>query len=110
MRRRYTEAQRKSLLDEWRNTGESLRAVAKRRGIEPSTAYQWSRRSAEGRAKREPSSKVSFAQIVRASGAPPATASPCVLVRIGCAVIQVGEGFDGERLREVLGALARELG
>ncbi|MFC1643362.1 transposase, partial [Myxococcota bacterium] len=68
MKRRYTEVQRKSLLDEWRKTGESLGAVAKRRGIELRTAYQWSRRAGEGRAKGDPRCKVSFAQIVRTRG------------------------------------------
>ncbi|MFZ5892543.1 MAG: transposase, partial [Myxococcota bacterium] len=41
MRRRYTAEQREQLVSEVRSTGESAGKVARRLGVNPSTAYLW---------------------------------------------------------------------
>lgn len=74
--------------------GATVRVVAKRMGITPSSAYLWMKASA-GAASRAPM----FARVV-----PARTSS--LRLQVGCAAVVVEAGFDAELLRQVVAALS----
>lgn len=98
MRKRYTAAERQRFLDEVRDSGESVEAVAKRFGIGKSTAYKWQQRTKGGSSPSKPDPKPKFARVVPAS-------RPAIVVQIGRAMLRVEAGFDAELLRCVVAAL-----
>lgn len=112
MRKHYTDEQRAELVRLVLDEALSLRRGAARLDVADSTAYHWVKRAAvaRGRAKRQsrsnpppPGDRVAptFVQLMRAG------ASRSVLhVRIGAAVLEVGNAFDAELLRQVVAALA----
>ena len=74
--------------------GETVRVVAKRMGVTPSSAYLWMKA-----AEPAPSART-FARVV------PARVSSLRL-QVGCsAVVVVEAGFDAELLRQVVAALS----
>jgi transposase-like protein len=94
MRKRYTAADRKRFLEEVRATGDSVRVVAERQGVNVSTAYLWSK------ASREEQPRVPrFAKLVKSQ------ASSSVIVEVGAAKLRVEPGFDADLLRAVITAL-----
>ncbi len=90
MRKRYTAEQRERLTAEVRATGERVIVVAKRMGVDPSSAYLWM--------KAAPARAPVFARVV------PARASS-VRIQLGGAAVVVEAGFDAELLRQVVAAL-----
>ena len=102
MTKRYSEAQRRSVFEEQKRTGQPLRVVAKRLGINEATAYQWARQN-KGRAGRPTAlTKVSFAQVVRAAPV------SWLVVEVGRAAIRVPREFNAEHLSRVVQALSGE--
>ncbi len=102
MNQRYSEAQRRGLFEEQQRTGESLRAVARRLGIHEAAAYEWARQNKRGAGKATPLTRVSFAQVVRA------TPVSWLVVEVGRVAIRVPREFDAEHLRRVVQALSGE--
>jgi len=99
-------AERARLIAAWRASGLSTTAFARRRGIPPSTVYQWL--AADVRA-RQP---IRIAQVVRR--APPADSAvavaPALVVELGGARIRVSAGFDRSVLAAVLDVLEPRVG
>ena len=82
-------------MEELSTSGESVKAVAKRLGIGPSTAYDWQR----GRGSRPKRAKSpTFARVVPKS-------KPGLVLEIGAGRIRLEPGLDPELLRSVLAAL-----
>ena len=73
--------------------GETVRVVAKRMGVTPSSAYLWMK------AAKPASSAPTFARVV------PARVSSLRL-QVGCAAVVVEAGFDAELLKQVVAALS----
>jgi transposase-like protein len=94
MRKQYTAEQREKLIAEVRATGETVRVVATRLGVTPSSAYLWMK----GAATPAPSPPV-FARVV------PARARS-LRVDVGGAALVVERGFDVELLRQIVAALS----
>ena len=101
--KRYTKAQRRRVMADWRKTGDPLCRVAKRCGVGVGAAYYWAKQEGSSQGKRSAAvQEVEFAQLVRAS----AEVGTTLEVRIGRAAIRVARDFDPEHLRrlvEVLG-------
>ena len=96
MRRRYTAEQREQLVSEVRATGDSAGKVAKRLGVNPSTAYLWVQAA---------SAAPAFARVVRATPGLTFTGNSALVVTVGSAAIRVESGFDPGLLRAVVDAL-----
>jgi transposase-like protein len=92
MRKQYTAEQREKLTAAVR-AGESVRTVATRMGVTPSSAYLWMKEAAAV------SSAPTFARVV------PARVSSLRL-QLGGGVVVVEAGFDPELLRQVVAALS----
>ncbi len=99
--KRYTKAQRRRVMEDWRKTGDPLCRVAKRCGVGVGAAYYWAKQEGSSRGKRSAVQEVKFAQLVRAS----AEVAPTLEVRIGRAAIRVAKDFDPEHLRRLVEAL-----
>src|SRR5688572_17167224 len=97
MGKRHEAKVRARLIEEVRASGDSVKAVAERMGVNESTAYFWMKRA---RALKSPE----FAIVVPTRGAKPAT----VCIEIGRAVIRLERGFDAGLLNEVVSALSRQ--
>jgi transposase-like protein len=97
MRKRYTAEQRERLVAEVRRTGDSVRVVAERLGVTPSSAYLWMKEATEAR----PSTPV-FARVVPSG----TTVGQSVTLEVGRARVRVEVGFDAELLRQVVSALS----
>jgi transposase-like protein len=91
MRRRYTDDERRELVELVKSGRATTREAAARLGVTASTAYWWMKR-----AHGEPT----FVRLVRAS-----EAEAAIAVRVGRAEIEVRRGFDVELLRAVVEAL-----
>jgi transposase-like protein len=102
MTKRYSEAQRRSLFEEQKRTGQPLRVVAKRLGNNEATAYQWARQNKRRPGRSTALARVSFAQVVRA------TPVSWLVVEVGRAAIRVPRDFDAEHLCRVVQALSGE--
>lgn len=92
MRKQYTAEQREKLIAEVR-AGETVRVVAKRMGVTPSSAYLWMK------AATPASSAPMFARVM------PARLSSLRL-QVGGAAVVVDAGFDADLLRQVVAALS----
>lgn len=92
MRKQYTAEQREKLITGVR-AGETVRAVATRMGVTPSSAYLWMK--AAGVASTAPT----FARVV------PARVSSLRL-EVGGGAVVVEAGFDAELLKQVVAALS----
>jgi transposase-like protein len=97
MGKRYEAKVRARLIDEVRASGNSVKAVAERMGVNESTAYFWMKRA---RAIKAPE----FAIVVPTRGAKSAP----VCIEIGRAVIRLERGFDAELLHEAVSVLSRQ--
>ena len=97
MRRRYTAEQREQLVSEVRSTGASARKVAKRLGVNPSTAYLWVQAAEDAPA---------FARVVPTRSRVTETSSGSALVvRVGRAEVRVEPGFAADLFRALVNAL-----
>lgn len=96
MRKQYTAEQRERLVSEVRKTGESVRVVAERLGVTPSSGYLWMKEAAAA-GRSEPA----FAKVVRS-----AAKGQSLTLEVGRARVRVEAGFDAALLREVVLALS----
>jgi transposase-like protein len=99
--KRYTKAQRRRVIEDWRKTGDPLCRVAKRCGVGVRTAYYWAKQEGSSQNKQSVKQEVKFAQLVRAT----AEVAPTLEVKIGRAAIRVAKDFDPEHLRRLVDAL-----
>jgi transposase-like protein len=99
--KRYTKAQRRRVIEDWRKTGDPLCQVAKRCGVGVGAAYYWAKQEGSSRGQQSAVQEVSFAQLVRAT----AEVAPTLEVKIGRAAIRVAKDFDPEHLRRLVEAL-----
>jgi transposase-like protein len=97
MGKRYEAKARVRLIEAVRASGEPIKTIAERMGVNESTAYYWMKRA---RAIKAPE----FALVVPTGGAKPAT----VCIEIGRAVIRLERGFDPGLLHEVVSVLSRQ--
>ena len=106
-RRRWSESDGRAMVEAFRRSGDSIRAFARRHGLDPQRVRRWVARLDGGAGTREAGEPVSFAP-VRLIVPEGAEASPAagLEVAIGGAVIRVGRDFDEELLRRVVHALA----
>jgi transposase-like protein len=112
VRRRYTEKQRRELIDLVTVERTSISEAAARLGVPLSTASYWARKAAKQTQKppkatqaRKPAkprsgSTPAFVQVIRSDAA-----TARVEVRIGRTVIRLRRGFDAELLRAVIAVL-----
>jgi hypothetical protein len=101
-----TEARWAQRVRAWKASGATAQEFAQGRGYAASTLLWWSSRL--GSRVREVSSKAvaaSSVRMVRAVLVSPRCPPQPLLVRVGCASVEVRRGFDGPLLREVVEAL-----
>jgi transposase-like protein len=97
MRRNFTEAERRELIQGVTKRWESVPEAAARLGVSVSTAYGWVRAATKVKATcNEPT----FVQLVPAN-----MRDARLVVRVGEVEIEVRAGFDGALLRSVVEAL-----
>ncbi len=103
-RRKWTEADARAALAEWRRSGESEFAFARQRGFSPQRLRYW--RSRLGAAPIQSSAPPAFVAVempVAARGAP----RPKIEIHIGAMSVCVREDLAVEHLARIVGALAR---
>ncbi|HEX7501700.1 MAG TPA: transposase [Polyangia bacterium] len=115
MRLRYTREQRSKLVELVAGGNATVAEAATKLGVGESTAYDWVKQElteVRGMRKRPVPRRVAggdarpmFARLVSS-----AAVDVGVGIRVGGAEIQVRQGFDGELLRAVVKALAKEAG
>ena len=98
MRRKFTETERRRFFAELDRSGESAGRVARRLGLNASTAYRW----AASRVDDGPT----FARVVRAADVQASSGPSCLVVEVGSARIVVEPEFDPKLLRAVVVALS----
>jgi hypothetical protein len=100
--RKWTEAEARAALEEWRRSGESELGFARGRGFSPQRLRYWRDRLGTS-AKREstPPAFVALSMPVVAQ------ATPKIEVHIGAVAVCVREDVDAEHLARLVGALAR---
>lgn len=92
-----------ALLAEIERSGESVAALARRRGLSTWKLYR-SRGASAGSRPRQHRSKP--AELVPVRVVPPVGAAPLELALAGCHVLRIPAGFDEAELRRLLGVLA----
>jgi len=101
-RRKWTEADARAALAEWRRSGESEFAFARQRGFSPQRLRYW--RSRLGAAPIQSSAPPAFVAVeipVAARGAPK------IEIHLGALSVCVREELDVEHLARIVSALAR---
>lgn len=93
MSKRYKARERERLVETVRTSGEPVKLVAKRLGVQESTAYYWMKQAG----RTEPK----FARVVPTTQ----TSAASLSIDVGGVVIRLDAGFDAGLLREVVAAL-----
>ena len=104
MRRQFSERERAEFVAEWKATGCSMTAIAKRWGIARKTAAAWIRESGGASEAGQQMPSIRFAQWV-----PVSSAEAPLVVQIGAARIEVSSGTDLNLLSRVAGVLSEGL-
>ena len=101
-RRKWTEAEARAALAEWRRSGETEFAFARQRGFSPQRLRYW-------RSRLRVSSTQTAAPPAFVAVAMPATARATsrIEIHVGALLVCVREELDVDRLARIVGALAR---
>ena len=99
-RDQHKEQQWQRRIDQWRDSGLSVRAVCDRHRLSAATFYAWRRRLRRGAAEPAP-----FLPVQVVADAPPPRAGTLEVVLAGGAVLRVAPGFDPATLRQLLAVL-----
>ena len=94
MSKRYKARERERLVETVRTSGEPVKLVAKRLGVQESTAYYWMKQARQTESPK-------FARVVAATQ----TSAASLSIDVGGVVIRLDAGFDAGLLREVVAAL-----
>ena len=101
-RRKWTEAEARAALAEWRRSGETEFAFARQRGFSPQRLRYWrSRLRVSSTQTAAPPAFVAVAMPVAARG------PSKIEIHVGAILVCVREELDVEHLARIVGALAR---
>ena len=103
-RRKWTEAEARAALAEWRRSGETEFAFARQRGFSPQRLRYWRSRLRAPTAQRKSTAPPAFVAV-----AMPATGRTTskIEIHVGALLVCVREELDVEHLARIVGALAR---
>ncbi len=109
-RTRWTTESARAVLSEQEKSGESLRAFARRQGLQAQRLYWWRKRFAEwGAAKRESGQRLVAVMTPEFSIPQPSAAASAVQVRLRCGEIEIEVAGTAAVPPSWLAELVREL-
>lgn len=98
MRKKFTETERRRFFAELDGSGESAGRVARRLGLNASTAYRWAASRADD--------GTTFVRVVRSEDVRESARASSLAIDVGAARIVVESEFDPKLLRAVVAALS----